>query len=261
VDLVWVKLLGTFVLPLGMALLLLLAAVVTTLSGRTRTGSALVACVVLALWLLSTKTVSSSLVASLEQAYPAHSLEDTPSSDAILVLGGGIRSAPPPRLPSNLGSSADRILHAARLYRAGKAPWVVAAGGPIPWVPESPPEARAMAALLEEWGVPRNAILLETHSRTTAENCRNAARLLGEHHIHKALLVTSAMHMRRALAACRAAGLHVTPSPTDFESMDRKPGPMDWRPDPDALSLSSRAIRERLGFRYYRWRGWIGSSP
>ena len=57
------------------------------------------------------------------------------------------------------------MLHAARLYRSGKAPAIVVTGD---GGGSGPPEAELMAALLAEWGVPANAIIKESTSRERA---------------------------------------------------------------------------------------------
>src|SRR5260370_7247985 len=77
-------------------------------------------------------------------------------------------------------------------------------------------EAEAARSVLEDWGVPESAILVETRSKNTAENGSFSRDLLASRGIHRALLVTSAYHMPRAVAAFRKAGLEVTPPPTHY---------------------------------------------
>jgi len=118
-----------------------------------------------------------------------------------------------------------------------------------------------MAELLVEWGVDPDAIHLEPESRTTRENCVRSARLARGADIETVLLVTSALHMRRALATCRTAGLRAWPTPTDFEVVRRpSAGLLDWLPDADALQGTHRAVKELLGYEVYRLRGWIDDA-
>lgn len=70
-----------------------------------------------------------------------------------------------------------------------------------------------MAALWRAWGVPEEAILLESESGTTYENALYNRGLLEAHGLKRVLLVTSAWHMPRALATFRSAGIHALPSP------------------------------------------------
>ena len=107
-----------------------------------------------------------------------------------------------------------------------------------------------MAELLREWGVPAAVILQESTSRTTRENRDNSLLLLQAHNARRILLVTSALHMPRALALFQAIDLEVIPAPTDFET--RFPSNahlLRWLPDAQALADGSRAFKEYLG----RW--------
>jgi len=66
-----------------------------------------------------------------------------------------------------LKREADRVLHAARLFVAGKAPWVIVSGGSIPFMGPKALEANATRVLLRDWGVPVSAIVLESASQNT----------------------------------------------------------------------------------------------
>jgi uncharacterized SAM-binding protein YcdF (DUF218 family) len=66
-----------------------------------------------------------------------------------------------------------------------------------------------MATLLSELGVPRDAILLEPSSRNTYQNAVNTRAILEVQGIDRVLLVTSAFHMRRAVAAFQALDVSI----------------------------------------------------
>jgi uncharacterized SAM-binding protein YcdF (DUF218 family) len=104
-----------------------------------------------------------------------------------------------------------------------------------------------MRSALIDFGVPGSAIVLENASRTTRENMRNSRLLLDSLGIKTVLLVTSALHMRRALAEAGNAGIDAFPAPADFEVGEESPTLMAFLPDAGALESSSRAIKERLG--------------
>lgn len=59
-------------------------------------------------------------------------------------------------------------------------------------------------------------VTLENGSRTTRENARQVAALLGERCKQPWLLVTSAWHMPRSMAEFEAVGCNVTAYPVDF---------------------------------------------
>lgn len=252
------KLATQLVLPLAAALAALALALACLAIGRRRLAAGLVGAAFAGLWLASTPVLAERLVASLERVHPATRLAELAPADAILLLGGGTRPALPPREFGEVSEAGDRVLHAARLFRAGKGAVVVVSAGRMPWQPDGPTEAETMAALLRELGVPETAIVKEERSANTHDNCLRSKELLDARGAHDVLLVTSALHMRRAFATCRSAGLAVRPAPTDFWVAD---GPvrteLDFAPDPEALAFTHAALHELLGFWIYRLRGWI----
>ena len=195
------------------------------------------------------KIFSDWLRTGLEQRYPSGRVEDLQVVDAVVVLGGAMEAAAPPeRLYPNLGAAVDRVWHAARIYRAGKAPVILVSGGNLPWSNIERPEAEVMAELLEELGIPASAILRESASRTTRDNRDFSLPLLRTHDIRRILLVTSALHLPRALALFQDSDLVVIPAPTDVEVIESSAAhPLRWLPDAQALADSSRAFKEYLG--------------
>jgi uncharacterized SAM-binding protein YcdF (DUF218 family) len=73
-----------------------------------------------------------------------------------------------------------------------------------------------MSGMLQEWGVPKDAILMEGASENTRQNATMSYETLAPRGIHKILLVTSAMHMPRAAAVFRKAGFRGDSSPRRF---------------------------------------------
>jgi uncharacterized SAM-binding protein YcdF (DUF218 family) len=76
-----------------------------------------------------------------------------------------------------------------------------------------------MRDALIELGVEPGQILLETRSRSTAENARETAALLRDKGIAHAVVVTTHWHMRRALADFRLCGVQATPLASDCAPM------------------------------------------
>ena len=147
---------------------------------------------------------------------------------------------------ANLGAAADRVWHAARLYRAGKAPWILLSGGvDLSLALES--EAKSMAGFIEDLGVSSSALILEEESRTTNENASFSAALLREKHMKHILLVTSALHMERAKRLFDKQGLQVEAIPTDYEATVRPVGLLAYLPDAEALGNSARSMKELAG--------------
>ena len=161
--------------------------------------------------------ISYSLIRSLEDEYRPLSVDDTPQGDVIVVLGGGIRLPLPPRLYPELSSSSGRLLHALRLYRAGKANRILLTGGNV----------------FDEPGI---------------QSASYYARELLE-------MVSSATHMHRSMVAFRSAGIEAVPVPVDFIAVESAaPEPLSWVPSVGALGGTTHALHEYLGRLWYRFR-------
>ncbi len=251
------KLLTKLVLPLSAALALLALALLASAFGRRRIATPLLAVAVLGLWLASMPAVAKRLAAALENVHSATPLAQLPAADAILLLGGASKPALPPREFPELVEAADRVFHAARLFHAGKAPLIVVSSGPMPWQRHLPAEAEGLGELLGALGVPASAVLREVESTNTYDNCVFSKQILDARGARDVLLVTSALHMPRALATCRSAGLAVRAAPTDYWVAGDEAQTLDLLPDVEALTITHVVLRERLGFWVYQRRGWI----
>jgi uncharacterized SAM-binding protein YcdF (DUF218 family) len=250
------KLIALFVLPLGLAIVCV--AVALAIWRRRILSRSLGATALIVLWLASAPVVANWLNDGLETAYTAVPVDQQSKADAIVILGGIIGQGRTKDGVSDLGDPVDRIIHGWRLFRSGKANTIVVSGGNLPWLASSEPEALLIGKFLIELGVPQTSIITESESRNTHENAVNTAEILKRHNLRSALLVTSASHMPRAKATFEMTGIVVTPAPTDFRA--RRPlaqSVFDFLPDAGSLAGTTSALREWLGFSYYRWRGWL----
>lgn len=144
-----------------------------------------------------------------------------------------------------------------RIYRAGKASQIIIAAGNRTEQSSFRPEAELIADLLVEFGAPRSSLVLETKSRNTHENAINTAAIFRDHGWRHGVLVTSGIHMPRAMAAFRKQGMHLSAASRDIHGMSiNQFRPTDFLPDPGSLAKSSSAIREMIGLWIYRFRGW-----
>lgn len=258
------QLMSQLLAPLPIAIALLIVALAGWLAGWRRSGVASLGLAVAWLWLWSMPVVADWMGAGLESRYLRLAADSPhlPRADAIVVAGGVFGAGAWEPYP-NLNAAADRYWHAARLFHAGKAPWIIVSGGGRP-DSSRPTEAASARLFLLDLGVPDGRILLEDRARTTSQNAafvRDMARAQG---FDRLLLVTSALHMRRTEASFRAAGLDVVPAATDFE-VTAYAGALDedgmrlrrWLPSAHALSRNHRAWHEHVGLAYYRLRGWL----
>lgn len=202
-------------------------------------------------WILSTPGLANRALMALEGPAPAR--QPVPGRDAatrVVVLGSGEQyldaAGPRTRLDA---PGWERVRAGIALWKAtgGK---LVLAGGPD----ESASVAAYMRGLALEAGVPGEAIVLVPGSRTTYEDLVGASAELKGHR-GPAWLVTSAMHMPRALSVARKLGLALEPFPCDFRQVE-EPRWWIWLPANAAPRFWQEVLHEVVGRLYYRLRGW-----
>lgn len=186
------------------------------------------------------------------QYHPLQSAEQAKGIDTVVVLSTGLWPYRANGLEvDDLGTtSAYNTMEGARLYRLLGGPTLLVTGGIVDNRVQDTPEALAVSEALVRLGVPRERMVLETDSRTTAEQAANSARLLRARHTARIVLVTNTEHMSRALSAFRAAGLDAIPSASVVrQAVDG--GIVRLRPSLAALQQSERACYEYLARAYY----------
>jgi uncharacterized SAM-binding protein YcdF (DUF218 family) len=251
------KILPLLVMPIGVTLFLCLVALILLRRKRRHWASGVLALAMVVLWVASTPFAARALYRSIEARNPAVPVADLPQAGCAVVLGGVMQGVSPPRVDIELHDSIDRVFKAAEVHRAGKVRFVVVTGGNQPWSAEVLSEAELIRDLLVRMGVPKEVVILEGSSRNTRENALYSANAMASVNCQDALLVTSAAHMPRALAAFRAAGVSVTPVSTDVRVADSgRLGALDFLPDAGALQMTSDGLRELVGQWVYRWQGW-----
>lgn len=268
------KILPPLFYPLGLVCLMLLAALLS--KNKPRLQRLLVAGALFLLWFSSTRLPSTLLVRWLETRHPtppaltSSGLEEgleQPVADAIVILGGGTSPAQSPRPIPELGSSGDRVIYAAYLYKHGAAPHILVSSGRIEWLDTQKSPTQDMLFLLEMLGVPEEAVWFEDQSRNTYENAIFSQKILAGRNIKRVILVTSAWHMPRSVRLFEKAGLEVIPAPTDFNITDADIEQLssrnlatqlvNWLPNASNLELAGTALKEYLGILVYRLRGWL----
>jgi len=200
------------------------------------------------IWLSSLSPVAEALLGGLEDAYPPRAVAECRPAGAIVVLGGAMQPWLVGDARARLQLASDRVWEAARLYHAGCAPLIVVSAGGLIEPPVGAVETEAIAGLLVDLGVPRSALLLEAESRNTQGNAAFSRALLAPQGIERVLLVTSAWHLRRAMALFEGQGFVVEPMGADYRSLRGCRGLECWVPNAGALEGSGLAVKEYLGF-------------
>ncbi|MEI2417703.1 YdcF family protein [Orrella sp. JC864] len=250
------SLLTSLVVPLNLSITVLVIAVVLGLL-RCRRAAALLFVGAIG-WSLAWSLPGTSLWlgGALERNYPYLPAQQMPVADAIVVLGGHTANSRANWFEAYDPKTArPRIDRAAELYKAGRAGKVVLSGGALEGQVS---EAQGMAHGLRQLGVPDSALILENSSRTTYENAALTLQTLQDHDIRTVLLVTSALHMPRAMAAFRKQGIAVVAAPNVPQIVPPQNPPLPrWWPDMRTMDASRSIIKEYVGLMVYRLRGWV----
>lgn len=248
--------LASLIVPQNLCVAFVVLGLVLGLFRLRKTGAALIAAGVFWVAAWSLPATSIWLGGSLESRFPHVSAAQLPTADAIVVLGGNTANGRMNWfLPYDKDKAVVRVDTAIDLYKAGRAPKVVLSGGALEG---DISEARGMAHVMKQQGVPDEALLLENASRTTYENATQTEEELKEHGVKRVLLVTSALHMPRAMAAFSKQGISAIPASAPPQIVLPPDGSVTpWLPHMRTLEASRSIIKEYAGLLVYWLRGWV----
>ena len=269
------KIVGGCLNPLVIGMAVIVLGCLCAFLKRRRIGIGLSLAAICWLWIWSTPMMYRWIGVALESEWPVVKAEDAPKADAIVLLGGGMGSNTNVYPYAEMWNGADRVWHAARLYKAGKAPIVI---------PTGCGERESAVPLLLDFGVPESAIMVEGKARNTEENAKFVEDILLERSggarefesggvvransptyplknsptsRPKVLLVTSAWHMRRSMLMYKkyAPSLEIVPAAADYEATVMTGHPFAFKdiwPDANMLFCNSYIFKEYLGYWGYK---------
>ena len=121
------------------------------------------------------------------------------AADLAVVLGSKVDRDGHPS-----SGLAARLDHAITLYQAGYFKQVLVSGG---HGREGYDEAAIMRQYLETHGIPSTAIFEDDDGYTTWMTARNSARIMEQHHLKSALVISEYFHMPRCRLAFAKFGI------------------------------------------------------
>ena len=190
------------------------------------------------------------------------SLEDTPAlvqekikandAQAIIILGGGSYLNSPEYGEDTISDTTlVRVRYGAYLQNQTQLPLLVTGGNVYSWIKTT--EADNMKKVLtKQFHVPVQ--WTESRSRNTWENALYSYEILAKENKKKIILVTHAMHMKRAILSFEAAGFEVIPAPLSFNNKKGLFSLSSFIPSAGAMSKINRSLHEVLGIIWYRLR-------
>lgn len=199
----------------------LLAAGLLCLERRRRLGKRLSWLALFILVLTGWQPLPDALLRHMEAPYQnPRPNAPLPGFAGMVVLGGALS-------PSSLWSAqgqialneaAERMIVPVGLLHRNPGWRLLFTGGEGNWARGEFSESDRAKIFFDNLDVPPQQVMYEHESRTTYENAVFSARLPGVDPKQRWLLVTSAYHMPRSLAAFRKAGWNVTPYAVDFRT-------------------------------------------
>lgn len=188
------------------------------------------------------------LVEKLEHTYPAWEKEKS-KADFILVLGAG--GSPDLRLSitQQLGRPAYlRVIQGVKIANhLPNATLVMSSAGR----PGYPSQAEMYAQAAMEWGIETSRLGLLNTPKNTAEEAESFA--LAYPNADTVIVVTTAMHLKRAVALVESHGFTVIPAASDFRVIRHPDGDrFPWMPSVEALQLWKDYLHEQAGWLIYQ---------
>ena len=195
------------------------------------------------------------LARPLEEHLPLPELPE--AVDGIVVLGGAVNTViTAARGMPSLNDAAERMTVALRLAQHYPDVPLLFTGGSSALLPSQQhiSEAEVARRFFMEAGLDPARLHFEDQSRDTFENARFSYQLMRPEPDQRWLLISSAMHLPRAVGTFQQAGWQVIPYPVDYRSL-----PYDsWLPRPNVLANFmdiDQALREWLSLIAYRLLG------
>lgn len=186
-------------------------------------------------------------------------IEDVQHYDCAVVLGG-MAEYDNSHQRLSIRRGGDRIWQAINLYHLGKVDKILISGSNGFLVDETLNEAVQFKEVLIQNGIPASDILVEDQSKNTYENAVESKKVIDAHpEINTVLLVTSALHMRRAKGCFEAAGFEKMGCfTTDHYTGEKRGYSVDQWLIPNASNLNSweNLIHEWIGFVSYKIMGY-----
>ncbi len=191
-----------------------------------------------------------------------HPQETLPTSAKYAVVLGGYSSFDKERNQVEFSGSADRIMVPLQWYHNNRIKGMILSGGSGELITQTYSQQEKVAHFLFDAGVAKADVVVEPNSKNTRENAVFTNALIDSLQIaqNELVLVTSAVHMRRALKCFEKAGLKLAAYPVDFNSespLEKLSFSSLFIPDMSALNGWNFLFHEWFGYVVYSVMGYI----
>lgn len=233
------KFLSLFTIPTNLAIFAAIGATVAMRKGERRLSARLWLGALLTLALFGFSPLTTAITFPLEQRFPPPPA-GLPAPRGIIVLSGGI----------------ERVIGAAVLARRYPNARVIYSGGPNDPDTNENLDAEQAFDLMTKLGIPASRITIDVRARSTYENAiftRDIVKPMPQEHW---ILVTSAIHVPRAVGVFRRQGFTVVAYPIAYKTSGHVSDFWQFRSDAGGgLALGDAALHEWAGLIVYRMLG------
>lgn len=209
------KTLTTLVMPVGAFWLLLSGRILQRLACRPRVGVVPLLLIWLGLMVLGTRPIPRLLTRSIESSVQTYDPSRDAPLDLVVVLGGGTSQGHWRPQASGVG---DRLVMAAELYHQGLTKELITTGQITEGVSDLVPDPSEQTRIIwTKLNIPPN-VIRKIGGRNTYEEMQNLKKIWPELAGKRIGILTSALHLPRAVRLSRAQGLEMTPIAADVRT-------------------------------------------
>lgn len=180
--------------------------------------------------------------------------------DAAIVMGGFSSVNKESGNVIFVEDRADRLWEAVRLYKDGKIRKILITGDPATlYHPDGSSTAELFLKYMEDFGIPREAFILEQMAKNTHENALFSKEIIEREHLdpNNLLLITSSTHIDRSMKVFAKEGIYpdyyavgVKNKPESFSHFSLYP---NWK----AAEEWQEILNEQIGNLSYHLAGYI----
>lgn len=235
--------------------ILMVAAFLLTFKHK-KTGITTLGFALIIFFATGTGWIPSLLLSSLQTSYVNLPLPQWKKQNAIILLGAGTIKLPVSHTVNPTIMAYSRINETAQLYHAcvktRNRCTIVLSGGDAAHTGQS--EALVYQAALIHLGIKPIDIIQEPNSMNTYKNAEFTSAILKKEPFDQVILVTSGIHLKRALLYFSHFGVYAKPAMADYLT-----SPITFIPLGYNLALGDFAVHEYIGiarFHMYNFLHW-----
>ncbi len=169
----------------------------------------------MAIMLLTTSPFAGWCLQTLESSVESYQPQVGGKLAAVVVLGGGTREGPK---RAEVAAAGDRVLYAAQLYHQGLTARLITTGDATPGISRDTSSPREHT--IEIWtklNIPLDAIG-SLQGQNTYQELQSLKAIFDQFQGGRVGLLTSALHLPRAMRLAKALGVDVVPLAANHES-------------------------------------------